>query len=45
VNQERVQRVRRRSNGTFLLILADGTELTASRRYGNQVRAFLDRHA
>ena len=45
VNHERVQRVRRRSNGTFLLILADGTELTASRRYGNQVRAFLDRHA
>jgi two-component system, LytTR family, response regulator len=45
VNQDRVQRVRRRSNGTFLLILADGTELTASRRYGAQVRAFLERHA
>jgi len=45
VNQERIQRVRRRPNGTFLLILSDGTELTASRRYGPQVRAFLDRHA
>ena len=45
VNQERIQRVRRRTNGTFLLILADGTEVNASRRYGPQVRAFLERHA